>query len=99
MTVSRLRHVPGIGVDRMGDAADAADDPEILRLAGLFHGVGDRQVIDARHGVDRLAPVDPVGHEHRVDEVRRREARLANQAAQRAGGAQPAEAGLRERHD
>lgn len=33
--VSRLKNVPGIGVDRMGDAADAARDPEILRLENL----------------------------------------------------------------
>lgn len=33
--VSRLMHVPGIGVDRMGNAADAAHDPEILRLENL----------------------------------------------------------------
>ena len=35
MTVSRLREIPGIGVDRMGDAADAARDPEMLRLENL----------------------------------------------------------------
>src|SRR5215469_3735888 len=35
MTVSRLRDIPGIGVDVIGDAADAADDPEILRLENL----------------------------------------------------------------
>jgi aspartate/methionine/tyrosine aminotransferase len=35
MTVSRLRDVPGIGVDRMGDAADAAADRAILRLENL----------------------------------------------------------------
>lgn len=35
MTVSRLRHVPGIGVDRLGDEADAARDPSILRLENL----------------------------------------------------------------
>src|SRR5450759_4724237 len=35
MPVRRLRNVPGIGVDRMGDAADAAHDPEILRLENL----------------------------------------------------------------
>jgi aspartate/methionine/tyrosine aminotransferase len=35
MPVSRLRHVPGIGVDRMGDAADAAGDPDLLRLENL----------------------------------------------------------------
>lgn len=33
--VSRLAQVPGIGVDRMGNAADAAKDPEILRLENL----------------------------------------------------------------
>ena len=35
MTVSRLRDIPGIGVDRMGDAADAACDPDMLRLENL----------------------------------------------------------------
>jgi aspartate/methionine/tyrosine aminotransferase len=35
MRVSRLAHVPGIGVDKMGNAADAAHDPEILRLENL----------------------------------------------------------------
>ena len=35
MTVSRLREIPGIGVDEIGDAADAAADPEILRLENL----------------------------------------------------------------
>lgn len=33
--VSRLSQVPGIGVDRMGNAADAAADPDILRLENL----------------------------------------------------------------
>lgn len=33
--VSRLAHVPGIGVDRMGNAADAAHDLTILRLENL----------------------------------------------------------------
>ncbi len=35
MTVSRLRDIPSIGVDRMGDAADAARDPDMLRLENL----------------------------------------------------------------
>ena len=35
MTTSRLRGVPGLGVDRMGDAADSAADPELLRLENL----------------------------------------------------------------
>ena len=35
MTVSRLRDIPGIGVDIAAEAADAAADPEILRLENL----------------------------------------------------------------
>jgi len=35
MTVSRLRKIPGIGVDIVGDAADAAADPDVLRLENL----------------------------------------------------------------
>src|SRR3569833_1147536 len=35
MTVSRLRDIPGIGVDVVGDAADALNAPEILRLEHL----------------------------------------------------------------
>lgn len=35
MTVDRLRHIPGIGVDTMGDRADRLADPEMLRLENL----------------------------------------------------------------
>ncbi|MGI8881488.1 MAG: pyridoxal phosphate-dependent aminotransferase [Jatrophihabitans sp.] len=35
MSVARLQHIPGIGVDKIGDAADAADDPRFLRLENL----------------------------------------------------------------
>ena len=35
MTVSRLREIPGIGVDAVADAADATADPEFLRLENL----------------------------------------------------------------
>jgi aspartate/methionine/tyrosine aminotransferase len=35
MSVSRLRDIPGIGVDKVGDAADAAADPRFLRLENL----------------------------------------------------------------
>jgi len=35
MSVSRLAHIPGIGVDKVGDAADAARDPRFLRLENL----------------------------------------------------------------
>ncbi len=35
MPVSRLAHIPGIGVDEVGDAADAARNPDLLRLENL----------------------------------------------------------------
>jgi len=35
MSVSRLAHLRGIGVDQVGDAADAAHDAELLRLENL----------------------------------------------------------------
>ncbi|WP_310621241.1 pyridoxal phosphate-dependent aminotransferase [Flexibacterium corallicola] len=35
MSVSRLKDIPGIGVDRMGNAADALNNSEILRLENL----------------------------------------------------------------
>lgn len=35
MPVSRLRHIPGIGVDEIGDAADATGNPAFLRLENL----------------------------------------------------------------
>jgi len=35
MSVSRLQDIPGIGVDKVGDAADAAADPRFLRLENL----------------------------------------------------------------
>ena len=35
MSVSRLRHIPGIGVDEIGDAADATGNPRFLRLENL----------------------------------------------------------------
>ena len=35
MPVSRLRDIPGIGVDQVGAAADALADPDLLRLENL----------------------------------------------------------------
>ncbi|WP_306210131.1 pyridoxal phosphate-dependent aminotransferase [Actinoplanes sp. RD1] len=35
MTVSRLRHIPGIGVDHVGDRADREQDATLLRLENL----------------------------------------------------------------
>lgn len=42
--VSRLTHVPGIGVDKMGNAADAAKDPQILRLENLDTDIPPPQI-------------------------------------------------------
>ena len=54
MTVSRLRHIPGIGVDLMGDAADAAADESMLRLENLDTDLSPpRAALDAtRRAVD-----------------------------------------------
>ena len=55
MTVSRLRDIPGIGVDTVGDAADAAADPRFLRLENLDTDVRPPQVaLDVtRAAIDR----------------------------------------------
>jgi hypothetical protein len=48
MPVSRLLHIPGIGVDQVGDTADAANDPAILRLENLDTDLAPpRIVLDA----------------------------------------------------
>lgn len=53
--VSRLAKVPGIGVDRMGNAADAACDPEILRLENLDTDISPPSIAieTTRNGVDK----------------------------------------------
>ena len=55
MTVSRLRDIPGIGVDRVGDAADAAADPRLLRLENLDTDLRPPQVaLEVTHAaIDR----------------------------------------------
>src|SRR5262249_54330109 len=65
-------------------------DPQRLGLARLADGVGDRQPVDPRHLRNRLPAVKPVRDEHWVHEVRRREARLADQTAKRMRGTEPA---------
>lgn len=48
MTISRLADIPGIGVDRLGNAADAAGDGEMLRLENLDTDIPPpRAAIDA----------------------------------------------------
>jgi len=55
MTVSRLRDIPGIGVDKVGDAADAAADPRLLRLENLDTDLRPPQVaLEVTHAaIDR----------------------------------------------
>ena len=55
MTVSRLRDIPGIGVDKVGDAADAAADPRFLRLENLDTDLRPPEVaLEATHAaIDR----------------------------------------------
>lgn len=53
--VSRLAHVPGIGVDKMGNAADAAHDPEMLRLENLDTDIPPPKIAMevTRQGIDK----------------------------------------------
>ena len=55
LSVSRLAQVPGIGVDRMGKAADAAHDPELLRLENLDTDIPPPSLAIeiTRNGVDK----------------------------------------------
>ena len=57
MPVSRLLHIPGIGVDQVGDTADAEDDPDILRLENLDTDLAPpRIVVDAtRRAIENAA--------------------------------------------
>jgi hypothetical protein len=94
--------VPGAGallvLARRKPEQEDGRDPQRCRLPGLVDGVRDGKPVDARHRLDRFAPVDPVSHEHRVDEIGGIQARLAHEAAQGTGRAQPAQTGLREGH-
>lgn len=55
MRVSRLRDIPGIGVDRMGDMADRLADPAMLRLENLDTDIAPpaEAVRATHHAVDR----------------------------------------------
>ncbi|HEY7943618.1 MAG TPA: hypothetical protein VIH15_03850, partial [Casimicrobiaceae bacterium] len=52
-----LLHIPGIGVDQIGDTADAEDDPDILRLENLNTDLAPpRIVVDAtRRAIENAA--------------------------------------------
>jgi hypothetical protein len=65
--------------------------PEPVGLAGLIHRVVDRQVVDAGQRGDRRARVLSLDHEHRVHEVGHAQLGLADQRAQEAGLAHPAQ--------
>lgn len=53
--ISRLAYIPGIGVDKMGNAADAAHDPEILRLENLDTDIPPPKIAleVTRQGIDK----------------------------------------------
>lgn len=53
--VSRLQHIPGIGVNVIGDRADAAQDPSMLRLENLDTDVRPPEIAlrHTREAVDR----------------------------------------------
>ena len=57
MTVSRLAHIPGIGVNVMGDRADAAADPTMLRMENL----------DTDLRPPAVALLDPEGNEFDIN--------------------------------
>jgi hypothetical protein len=73
-------------------------DAQRGRLGGLLHRVVDGEVIDPGHGRDRRTTGRSADHEHRVDQVARREGRLAHERAQRVRLSQSSEPGLRKRH-
>ena len=68
-------------------------DPERRGLAGLLGGGRDREVVDARQARDRRAAVGAVADEHRIDQMRRRELRLAHHRPQQAGAPEAPHAG------
>ena len=73
-------------------------DPERVGDPGLLDRAVDAQVVDPRQRRDRRALLGAGDHEHRIDEVRGRQLRLAREPAQRRGRAHAAHAGCREGH-
>ena len=89
-----------LGVFGRGDPEQQhGGDAELGSAARLNHGRGDREPVDPGQRPDRLAPIQPLGHEQRVDEIGRGELGLAHEPAQLARGPQPAHAGLWKGHD
>ena len=61
-----------------------------LRGGGLAHGLVDRQLEDARHRADFATDALAVADEQRIDEAVGRQARFADQRADRLGASQAA---------
>ena len=82
-----------------GDAEEQhGGDAQRGGLARLVDGGGDREPVDARHGLDRRATVEPLLDEERQHEVAGVQPRLAHEVAQHRRAAQAAQARLREGH-
>ena len=82
-----------------GDAEEQdGGDAQRVGLARLGDGARDREPVDAGHGADGSAPIEPLLDEEREDEVAGIEPRLAHEVAQHRRGAQAAQARLREGH-
>ena len=79
--------MPSSSLDAGRPNRSTAGIPSSLRFVRLLDRVVDREVIDPRHLLDRLALVDPVRDEHRIDEVGGAEMGLADETAQRVRGA------------
>ena len=94
--------VVGAAADLVLGGGDAEEqdrvDPGGGDLAGLLDQVGDREALDARHRVDALADTLAGDHEEWLDQLRRRELGLADEAAQGLGPAQAAQAGSGKSH-
>src|SRR5207249_3709774 len=60
-----------------------AGNPQRLHLAALLHNLIDRLLMDARHRADFLANLRAWTDKHRINQSRRAEPRLSNEAAQR----------------
>ena len=82
-----VRAGAGFVLGRRQAEQEHGGDPELLRFVRLLDRVVDREMIDPRHLLDRLALVDPVRDEHRIHEVGGAEMGLSDETAQRVRGA------------
>src|SRR5712692_820472 len=98
----RAVRIPGAGPLCVLVVGNAEEDHRAhaggARGLGLLDDQVDRELRDAGHGPDRLAHSPAADGEQRKDEVRRLDARLAHQGAERRGAAQAAGAVRGETH-